>query len=451
MTGEGVREAYSPTATQEPRPQGSAGRQAWLVAVLTTIYTLNFVDRGALNLIVQPIKEDLHVSDLQMSYLLGLSFVVLYSVCSIPAGYVADVVRRRLLIAGAVLFWSIMQTLCGFAGTYVQLFAGRVGLGLGEAALPPAAYSLLRDGVEPKHRGRAFSIYQMGPLLGAGVGALVGGLLYGAASHGAFRGLPVLGHMRPWQIVILTPGLFGLVVAAVMLTVREPPRDAPIERGDMPSFAEMFAFVGRRWRLYLPILVVTTVLALATGWTAWMAAALNRIWGLSPATIGAVTGPLGLILNPIAYVTVGNLMDRFTTPRRPDGMLRVAMVGSVLNVPAAMAVLLAPSIPLMWAAYGLSVLITGAGQVAVAAILVEVTPGRLIGKVTSMQFLVGNILGLAMGPTLFALVAKLFSGKRAIAESMLVCYPSIVIVTVVFMAITARELRRLSPGPSSCS
>jgi MFS family permease len=443
MAREEIREAYSPALQAAARPQGSAARQAWLVAVLTTIYTLNFVDRGALNLIVQPIKTDLHVTDLQMSYLLGLSFVALYSVCSIPAGYVADMVSRRLMIFFAVLFWSVMQVLCGLAGTYGQLFAGRVGLGLGEAALPPAAYSLLRDGIEPKNRGRAFSIYQMGPLLGTGVGALVGGLLYTAASHGAFRGLPLLGQLRPWQVVIAVPGLFGVLVALAMLTVREPPRDQPVKRTDLPTYREMLRFVGQHWRLYLPILAATTVLALATGWNAWMPAALNRIWGLTPGKIGTVTGPLNLILNPIAYVTIGHLMDRFTTPRRPDGMMRVAIAGTILNLPAAMAVLLAPSVGWMWIAYGASVLITGCGQVAVAAILADVTPGRMMGKVTSLQFLVGNILGLAMGPTLFALVAKLFTGPRAIAYSMLVCYPAIVAVTVLFMVITARELRRL--------
>ena len=448
MSGEEIREAYSPAAAAGARAKGAWARQAWLVGVLTTIYTLNFVDRGALNLIVQPIKEDLHVTDLQMSYLLGLSFVTLYSLCSIPAGYVADVVSRRLMVFAAVCFWSVMQTLCGFAGTYAQLFAGRVGLGLGEAALPPAAYSLLRDGVEPKNRGRAFSIYQMGPLLGAGVGALVGGVLFGAASHGAFRGVPVLGGMRPWQVVIVAPGLFGLFLAALMLTVREPPRDEPVRRGDLPSFREALAFLGARWRLYLPILMVSTVLALATGWNAWLATALNRIWGLSPAVIGKVTGPLGLVLNPIAYVTVGVLMDRFTTKKRPDGMLWVAIVGSLLNVPASMAVLLAPSVALMWIAYAASVLITGCGQVAIAAILAEVTPGRLMGKVISLQFLVSNILGLAMGPTLFALVAKLFTGRRAIADAMLVCYPAIVLVTVAFMVITARELRRMKRAPA---
>ncbi len=452
MTGDEVREAYSPPPPAETRPSGeaddpsagrSAWRQVWLTGVLTTIYTLNFVDRGALNLIVQPIKDDLHVTDVQMSYLLGLSFVVLYSVCSIPAGYVADIVSRRLMVGAAVLFWSVMQTLCGFAGGYWRLFAGRVGLGVGEAALPPAAYSLLRDGIAPKNRARAFSIYQMGPLLGAGVGALVGGWIYGAASAGAFHGWPVIGQMRPWQVVILAPGLFGFVVAAMMLTVREPRRDAPVERSNLPGFGETFAYVGRHWRLYAPILIVTTVMALATGWNAWLATALVRTWGLSPAVVGKVTGPMGLILNPIAYVAIGQLMDRFTTRERPDGMLRVAIVGTVLNVPASLAVLLAPSIGLMWIALGLSILITGAGQVAIAAIMAEVTPGRLMGKATSLQFLVGNILGLAMGPTLFAAVAeRFFTGPRAIADSMMVCYPAIVAVVVVFMAITARELRR---------
>jgi MFS family permease len=347
------------------------------------------------------------------------------------------------MIFWAVLFWSVMQCLCGFAGSYGQLFAARVGLGLGEAALPPAAYSLIRDGVQPKNRGRAFSIYQMGPLLGGGAGALVGGIIYGAARHGAFRAVPLLGALKPWQTVIAVPGIVGVLAALLMLSVREPPRDQPATRQDPASYGATLRLLGQHWRLYLPIFLMTVVLALATGWTAWMPAALTRLWGLSPATIGKVTGPLGLILTPIAYVTVGQLMDRFTTPRRPDGMLRVAIAGSLLNLPAAVAVLLAPSVGLMWVAYALSVLITGAGQVAVASILAEVTPGRLMGKVTSLQFLAGNILGLAMGPTLFALVAKLFTGPRAIADAMLVCYPAIIAVTVAFMALTARELRRL--------
>jgi MFS family permease len=413
------------------------------VAVLTSIYTLNYVDRGALNLIVVPIEKDLHATDVQMSYLLGLSFVTLYSLCSIPAGYVADVVRRRWMVFVAVLFWSVMQILCGLAGTYALLFGGRVGLGLGEAALPPAAYSLLRDGIERKNRARAFSIYQMGPLLGSGVGQLVGGIIFGAAVAGAFRGVPLLGALKPWQTVIAIPGLVGLCIAMLLLTVREPPREAPVRREDLPSYPETLGFIRQRWRLFAPIFLATTVLALSTGWTAWMPAALSRIWSLQPSTIGKIIGPMGLILNPIAYVIIGQLMDRFTTPRRPDGMMRVAIVGTALNVIPSLAVLVMPSLGLTWIVYGVSLVITGAGQVAVAAILAEVCPGQLMGKITSLQFLAANMLGLALGPTLFAYVAKLFTGPRAIADSMMVCYPTIVAVTVAFMILIARELRRM--------
>src|SRR5215469_1057436 len=171
-----------PTATladanraEEARSKGRAGlwRQWYLVGVLTLIYILNYIDRGALNLILNPIKEDLHISDVQVSLLIGLSFAALYSFLSIPAGYLSDIMSRRLLLSGAIFFWSVMAALCGFAGNFWQLFLGRVGLGVGEAVLPPTAYSLLRDGVKPEHRARAFSTYHLGTGLGNAFGALI--------------------------------------------------------------------------------------------------------------------------------------------------------------------------------------------------------------------------------------------------------------------------------------
>src|SRR5580704_17899673 len=126
-------------AAQDAAAAGRTGlvRQWYLVGVLAAIYVLNYIDRGALNLIVDSIKADLHITDLQMSLLIGLSFAALYSFLSIPAGYLADLMSRRLLLGGAIIFWSCMASVCGFAGNYWQLFAGRVGLGVGEAVLPP--------------------------------------------------------------------------------------------------------------------------------------------------------------------------------------------------------------------------------------------------------------------------------------------------------------------------
>ncbi len=94
-------------------------------------------------------------------------------------------------------------------------------LGLGESALAPAAYSLMRDGVEEKYRGRAFSLYQSGITLGYGLGALIGGAIFELASQGFFASVPLFGHLKPWQQVLFMPGLCGLLVAALLLTVRE--------------------------------------------------------------------------------------------------------------------------------------------------------------------------------------------------------------------------------------
>src|SRR5579863_1580570 len=201
-------------------------RQWYLVVVLAAIYVLNYIDRGALNLIVNPIKEDLRISDLQISLLIGLSFATLYSLLSIPAGYLADRMSRRLFLGGALFFWSCMASLSGLAGNYWQLFAGRVGLGVGEAVLPPTAYSMLRDGVRVEHRARAFSIYHLGTGIGTALGALIGGSLFAIGFAGGFVGVPILGTLKPWQLVIVVPGIAGIFISFLMATVREPRRGA---------------------------------------------------------------------------------------------------------------------------------------------------------------------------------------------------------------------------------
>src|SRR5688572_26003688 len=138
-----------------------------LVAVLTLLLILSFLDRNILKLLIEPLRADLGVTDLQVSLLVGLSFSTLYSLSCLPFGFAADRVNRTKLLGAAVVCWSSMSVLCGFAGSYWQLFMGRAGLGIGEAALQPAAASLIRDSFPPDRRARAFSIFGIGPLVGA--------------------------------------------------------------------------------------------------------------------------------------------------------------------------------------------------------------------------------------------------------------------------------------------
>ena len=150
--------------------------RAWsTVAILMLAYVLSFIDRQILNLLVGPIRRDLVISDTQMSLLMGLSFALFYTVCGIPLGRLADTKSRRGLIAIGVLFWSAMTAACGMARLYWQFLLCRIGVGVGEAALSPAAYSLIADSFPAERRATAISVYSMGVYLGSGLAFLLGG------------------------------------------------------------------------------------------------------------------------------------------------------------------------------------------------------------------------------------------------------------------------------------
>lgn len=431
-----------------PREDGAAGslaQQWYLVGVLTVIYALNYIDRGALNLIVNPLKEDLHITDVQISLLIGLSFAALYSFLCIPAGYLADIASRRVLLGSAICVWSGAAAVCGFAGSYWQLFAGRVGLGVGEAVLPPTAYSLLRDGVRPQHRARAFSCYHLGTGVGTALGALIGGSLFALGVAGAFGDIPILGSLKPWQLVIAVPGLCGILISYLVFTVREPPRRAA---RDGSSFAEMFRYIGRNRRLYTPLFLSIVFGPMAvSAWGAWQAAAIGRIWGLPIPVIGHMTGLLALAALPFDALIIGFLMDRVSRGgMRRDRTIFLAIGIALVQLVPALMILYAPSIPWMWASYAGSMLLTNANGVAGTMSLAQVTPGRLMGKVTAFYFLIANLLGLAVGPTVTALVADwFFAGKLAIVGAMTVCYPLLTGLNLLFLAIFALRLRRWQP------
>lgn len=430
---------------ETPATERSSFSQWHLVAVLTLTYMLSQIDRGMIYLVVEPIKHDLNISDVQMSVLLGFAFVVLYSIAIIPAGYLVDRGSRRLLLFGAVLFWSGAAVLSGFAGSYAQLFIARASLGLGESAVPPAAYSLLRDGVVEKSRGRAFSLYQSGITVGNGLGALLGGAIFGLAASGALAWMPLFGHLKPWQHVLFIPGLFGVVVAALLLTIREPPRvRTPTQSKDAVSFAELFAYMRRNAGVYTVIFtgLMAGSLALA-GWNSWIAAALGRNWGLSPSTIGKTIGMLGLVLFPLSAFTTGWVMD-FIKRRwnKPSGPFWVAIGGCLLNLGPAMLVLHAPSITSMWVFYGVYMFFTTSGvQAACGYMLAVVTPGRLMGKATSCYYLTNGLLAGATAPTIVATLSQYgFSGQRALANAMTVSYSTFVLLTVAILLLGVRKI-----------
>ncbi len=169
-------------------------RQWYMVIVLTLLYVLAFIDRQALVLMVGPIKQALNMTDTQMSMLLGLSFAAFYAVLGLPAGYLVDRISRRRIMGIGVVLWSRMTLSCGLARNYWQLFLGRCGVGIGEAAITPASYSLIRDAFPPESRARAFGLFSAAAFIGQASAVILTGIMIGFVASAGSR--PCLSSAR---------------------------------------------------------------------------------------------------------------------------------------------------------------------------------------------------------------------------------------------------------------
>ena len=159
-----------------------------------------------------------------MSLLMGPAFAVSYILFGILFGRLTDSKSRRTIIAMGFVAWSLFTAGCGVAKTYLQMFWLRVGVGIGEASLSPAAYSLITDYFPPKRRATAISVYGMGIYIGSGLAFIVGGAVTEMViKQGAWQ-LPLVGATRSWQVVFFIVGLPGVLLSLLLYTVREPLR-----------------------------------------------------------------------------------------------------------------------------------------------------------------------------------------------------------------------------------
>src|SRR5260370_277791 len=212
----------APVPSRAEQPYPPAGYSWYVVGVLTLVYVFSFIDRQIMSLLVRPLRRDLGISDTQVSVLMGFGFAVFYTFCGIPLGRLADTRSRRSIIAAGLVAWSAFTAMCGLARNFWQMLVWRMGVGVGEASLSPSAYSLITDYFPKEKLATAISVYSAGIYIGAGMSYLLGGIIVRLASMQEAWMLPVVGAVRPWQVIFFAVGLPGLLVALLMDTVREP-------------------------------------------------------------------------------------------------------------------------------------------------------------------------------------------------------------------------------------
>ena len=419
-----------PAPAPDSRPAES--RYAWyVVGVLTLANVSGFLDRQVLSLLVPAIEHDLGISDTEMSYLIGLSFSVFYTVLGLPIAWWADRANRRNIMAGGVTLWSMMTMLSGLASTYPRLLLTRIGVGVGEATLNAPSVSLIADYFPRERVSSAMSVWSLGTFLGSGLAYFIGGWIVGLVSAAGAARPPVVGALRPWQLVFVLVGMPGLVVALLLFATVRDPRTARMTRDRRATQISLLPYVRKNLRTFFTLGVGFALSASVNfGIAAWLATFLVRTYGWTPARAGIVQGILTMTVGVAATLAGGRVADALVRHGYRDAPLRVGIIGAAGMLVAASLYPLMPTATL--AVAGLVVVNFFAafpwGPASAAA--AEIVPAAIRTQGAALYFFVLSLVSGSLGPTAVA-----FFTDRVFHDPLALRY-SLAIVNVIGMLLT---------------
>ena len=338
---------------------------------------------------------------------------------------------------------------CGLARNYWQLFMARCAVGGAEASLTPAAWSIIADSFPPRMIPRAFSIFMMGPYLGGGLALIFGGLLLTSAQQWDLSAVPLLGAMKPWQIVFLAASLPGLLIIALLLFVREPRRResriAGDDGGEMTMRDVWRIFVERRgfygnFYAGMSLLVINLY-----AFPSWMPTVMIRRFGISAGEVGVqygiavlVTGSIGVLSGP----WIAQAIERWG--KRRDQLLLVPFYAALALIPICVAVTLAGSFHAILAVAALASFAYSVPQALASSALQLVTPNRMRGMASSVYVFMVSVAGLGFAPTIVALLTDhVFKDPMRVGDSLAATCIAASLASAFFLWRALRSYRRL--------
>ncbi|MFC4348747.1 spinster family MFS transporter [Kordiimonas lipolytica] len=406
----------SPNQDGYPRPA-----YAWyMVALLLVIYTFSFIDRQILGLLGPAIKADFGISDTQFGLLTGFAFAVFYTVFGLFCARIADSKSRRGLIAVGLFLWSLMTAASSLASNFISLFLLRMGVGIGEATLAPAANSILADSFPKKRLATALSVYSMGIPVGSALAFIVGGAAIDLAERLPDVEIPGVGLMGSWQKAFLMVGLPGILLTFLMLTVKEPSRKGVSQSGASIPVKEVVKHVKDRFRAYAGIcLGVSCVAALGFGTLSFLAFFFHRYHGLAPGEVGKIFGTISLLTGPAGLLLGGFLADYWLGQGKKDAHIRALLVAPIgYLVPSLILPFIADTTTAWWV-LGISNLFINLPSGIAFASLQIITPNQMRGQIIAMYVLCTSIIGYGAGPLLIgAFTDHLFGDEMMLNYSL---------------------------------
>ncbi len=397
----------------------------FLLFTLTLTFSVGFIDRQILNLLVQPIKTDFSLSDIEISLLQGASFSIAYLMMSPVFGRWVDMAGRRNILLGCVLVWSGFTALCGFARGFFSLFVARSGVGAAEAGLTPASWSLLSDSFDGPRLARAMSIYNMGPYLGSGFSMLLGGLILHWAGGIDSRDWPLLGGLAPWQLTFVVVSSFGLLCAALLLVIREPARGA-VECAPVAALtlgqAGHILWQNRAFYGHFYIGMALAIIPIYA-FPAWLPALMMRQFAVPIAEVGVSYGLVSLVggsAGVLAGPTFANWLQRAGFR---DANMRLGVFSGIAVFVCCVALYFRTSAAMVLALGGIIAFFYSIPTALAATALQIVTPNRMRGLASSIYIVTVTLMGLGVAPVLVAVLTdKLFRDEARVGDSLaMVC------------------------------
>ena len=404
-----------------PSSGGNIGIYPYAVlGVLIAASMLSFVDRTILSLLVDPLKQQFRFDEAEIGLLAGFGFALFFSIMGLPFGRYADLGNRRMLIMFGVIGWSLATAACGLAQGFISLFFARTLVGIGEATLGPAAFSLLASYFPRARLGVAMSLFGVGITVGNGVAIALGGIIVQWArsiSTGYLFGLPDIGG---WRLAFVATGILGIPVVLMFIGVKEPARERGGREAKVPGLKEVVAYIMANRRAFAGVYIgYPLVVVMSFGQLIWGPAYFLRLHGYSAKEFGLIYGLVIGVGGTIALLMGGIWSDWLWRRGYLDAPMRIVLLSVVIQMPLLIAAFLCAQSTLALVLFSMGVVVLCLNGGLLTSTVQILSPDRMRGRLSAIYLIFAYLVGSGLGPFFTGLMTEhVFGGPMGLGRSL---------------------------------
>ncbi|MDX9741739.1 MAG: MFS transporter [Gammaproteobacteria bacterium] len=418
------------TVPQRADEDGNTQRSWYALGILTLVYATHYLDRTVLALVIEPLRQEFRLTDIELGMLTGLAYGATFALAGIPMGLLIDRGNRVRLLAAMAATWSAMTAAFGLAQGYAHLILARIGLSASQAGGSPCSLSLISDLFPPHRRATAIGIF----FLSSGIGAL---LIILAGTVAARFG---------WRTAMIAAGMPGIVLALILLlTVREPRRGATDPAAASTEKPPRLGQVLRAIRQSKALIHLIVGFSFTAGGIAavssWFGAFVMRFHNLEMAQVGIAIALAVGIAGAFGSSIGGAVSDTLskTNPRR---RLDVGAVSCVLAAGFAASALTAGTPVLAIGLLALSNVFAFAVFPSVFSTMLSLAGNNMRGTVAASSQVCSNLVGYGMGPFMVGLLSDQIGGEQSLRYAMLTVTSVLFPLAALHLVLSARHVRR---------